>query len=60
MAPGSRWKSSVNDLNQGFDNVRRHIDTLVKMDDMKKTVYSNPTTQVDIVVKSKKPKNQEN
>ena len=59
MAPGSRWKSSVNDLNQGFDNVRRHIDTLTKMDDMKKTVYSNPTTQVDIVVKSKKPKNQE-
>ena len=59
MAPGSRWKSSVNELNQGFDNVRRHIDTLTKMDDMKKTVYSNPTTQVDIVVKSKKPKNQE-
>ena len=59
MAPGSRWKSSVNELSQGFDNVNKHIETLIKMDDMKKTVYSNPNTQVSVIVKSKKPKNQE-
>ena len=59
MAPGPRWKSSVNELNEGFDNVRQHIDKLIAMDNMKKTVYSNPTTNVEVVVKTKKPRNDE-
>lgn len=55
MAPGAKWKSSVNEVNTNVDRVRKHLDTLIKMEDRKKQIYNNGNTKVEVLVKTKKP-----
>ncbi len=56
MAPGSyKWKSSVKEVNEGVDKVRNQLDSLIKMDNLKKQIYANPNTKVEVLVKTKRP-----
>ena len=55
-----KWKSSVKEVDSRINKAQGDINTLTKMDThLKKKIYSNPTTQVDVVIKSKRNKNQD-
>ena len=57
MAPSSqRWKSSVKEVNDRTDRFDKNINKLIKADEvMKKKIYSNPNTKVELTVKTKRP-----
>ena len=55
-----KWKSSVNEVNSRINKAHGNINALTKMDThLKKEIYSNPTTKVDVVIRSKRGKNQD-
>ena len=60
MVGPRKFKSSVQELDQDLDKALHQVHSLIKMDGIRKEIYSNANTKVDVVVKTKRPKESDN
>lgn len=57
--PGPVWKASVKEVDSGINKVKKNLDNLIKIDNIRQEIYSNPNTKVEVLVKTRMPKDKD-